>query len=158
MIVKVKVPDRESIMFFKERWNPPTPFVGEYELPYTSDRNRLLTVDSRMVSHIIKSIDWKSFDPHTKSILIDVDFTGPLGSLATSDWLKQDIRFAPRTIMVGKKRRIITWDLVHRPMDIGKPTPVIPKSQEEQDREGKFNETVEKMQKEMIDSDEGSVE
>ena len=159
MKVKVKVPSEESLMFFKERWNG-QPFFGEYEPPMYNGNdsewiNRILTTDPKNISHMINSIDWTSFDPATSTVLIDVDFVGPYGQMAISDWLKGNIRFAVRTILVKNKRRMITWDIIHKPIDIGKGSQP-EKTQEQVDREGRTNELVEKLQKEIIDSDDGT--
>ncbi len=153
MQVRVKVPNHESLMFFKERWQG-NPFFGEFELPMINDMKRICSVDEKMISHMINRIEWNTYDKKTNTVVIDIDFVGPMGSLATSCWLKGDIRFAPRTLLVKKQRRIITWDLVHRPMDIGTPnTP--PKTQQQVDIEGRTQEVVNKLQKEIINSDEG---
>ena len=157
MEVKVKVPSHESLMFFKSRWQG-QPFFGEYEPPMSmsNDLNRLLTTDIKMVSHMINKIKWDTFDPRTSTVIIDVDFVGPYGSMATSDWLKGDIRFAVRTILVKNQRRIITWDLIHRPIDIGASTPAREKTQQEVDIEGAREEKIHNITKEIIESDDGS--
>lgn len=157
MEVKVKVPSHDSLMFFKSRWQG-QPFFGEYEPPMSmsNDLNRLLTTDIKMVSHMINKIKWETFDPRTSTVIIDVDFVGPYGSMATSDWLKGDIRFAVRTILVKNQRRIITWDLVHRPIDIGAVTQTREKTQQEVDIEGAREEKIQDITKEIIESDDGS--
>ena len=157
MEVKVKVPSHDSLMFFKSRWQG-QPFFGEYEPPMSmsNDLNRLLTTDIKMVSHMINKIKWDTFDPRTSTVIIDVDFVGPYGSMATSDWLKGDIRFAVRTILVKNQRRIITWDLVHRPIDIGAVTQTREKTQQEVDVEGAREEKIQDITKEIIESDDGS--
>ena len=155
MKVKVKVPSEESLMFFKERWNK-QPFFGEYYLPMDVDLNRILTTDPKMISHMINSIDWTTYDPMSSTVIIDVDFVGPYGQVAISDWLKGDIRFAVRTVLVKNKRRIITWDLIHRPIEIGKSSDEPEKTQEQVDKEGRVNELVDKMQKEIMESDDGT--
>lgn len=157
MEVKVKVPSHDSLMFFKSRWQG-QPFFGEYEPPMSqcNDLNRLLTTDTKMISHMINKIKWDTFDPKTSTVIIDVDFVGPYGSMATSDWLKGDIRFAVRTILVKNQRRIITWDLIHRPIDIGTSAPVREKTQQEVDIEGAREEKIQDITKEIIESDDGS--
>lgn len=157
MEVKVKVPSHDSLMFFKSRWQG-QPFFGEYEPPMSmcNDLNRLLSTDTKMISHMINKIKWETFDPKTSTVIIDVDFVGPYGSMATSDWLKGDIRFAVRTILVKNQRRIITWDLIHRPIDIGASTPTREKTQQEVDIEGAREEKIHDITKEIIESDDGS--
>lgn len=157
MEVKVKVPSYDSLMFFKERWQG-QPFFGEYDAPMSqcNDLNRILTTDTKMISHMINKIKWDTFDPKTSTVIIDVDFVGPYGGMATSDWLKGDIRFAVRTILVKNQRRIITWDLIHRPIDIGTSTPTREKTQQEVDIEGAREEKIQNITKEIMESDDGS--
>ena len=125
MEVKIKTPGKDAIDHLKAHW-PLHGLYGEFEFPInclagkldTVQQKRCCTMDEHKVSHHIKSIRWDTYDDKTQSIVVDVEFVGPYASLAITLFLKDQIRFAARFLVVKRLARIITWDIITKPDDI----------------------------------------
>lgn len=124
--VRVRVPSKKSLEFFETNWKRKNcPVIdGEYTIP---DRSKILEINPANTSHAITEVRHDSFDDKTSTVVIGVVFTGPMAAYAQDEYLKEDIRFMPRVARMrppgGTEKdcvdAIVTWDLVHRPKDIG---------------------------------------
>lgn len=121
--VKLKVPNFDTLQkFITDHRNNPIPVVGEFGVPSTKDELEKVHINPNLVSHAIRGIREETYDAATRTVVADVVFTGPYGAKAADAYVKNSLRFCPRTVDKVtdegkiKDAEIITWDLVHRPM------------------------------------------
>ena len=126
--VPVKVPTgKKSLEDFMHSWKEGqmqgAPFNGEIDSPMGAKPERRITIDEEKISHCVTDVAPDSFDPVKNTVMAKIRFCGPYGGEAREKFIKKDLRFIARSVVVrhnttGERcNKIVTIDCVRRPQD-----------------------------------------
>ena len=124
--VPVKIPTgKKSLEDFMHAWKEGAmkgaPFNGEIDSPMSAKPERRITIDEEKISHCVVNVDPNSFDPNKSTVMAQIRFCGPFGGEAREKFIKKDLRFIARTVLVRhnqtneRANKIVTFDCIRRP-------------------------------------------
>ena len=126
--VPVKVPTgKKSLEDFMHSWKEGqlqgAPFNGEIDSPMDRKPERRLTIDENQISHCVTDVAPETYDSTKNTVMARIRFCGPQGAEAREKYIKKDLRFIARSVVVRHKQtgercnKIITFDCIKKPND-----------------------------------------
>ena len=126
--VPVKVPTgQKSLDDFMHSWKEGqlqgAPFNGEIDSPMDRKPERRMTIDESKISHCVTDVAFNTFDPVKNTVMARIRFCGPQGAEAREKFIKKDLRFIARSVVVRhnqtgeRSNKIITFDCIQKPND-----------------------------------------
>ena len=126
--VPVKVPTgKKSLDDFMHAWKEGqlqgAPFNGEIDSPMDRKPERRLTIDENKISHCVTDVAPDTYDPSKNTVMARIRFCGPHGGEAREKFIKKDLRFIARSVVVRHNQtgercnKIITFDCIQKPDD-----------------------------------------